>query len=297
MNTNLPIIPSGDDVSLPLPLIVAQKWEFPLAHVKTDNDYFYAVQDWIRGLTNEKDVTRILAKLKNQTSTSSRPLPYTASDGKTYQRDFTDDKGLYLIAQYLRTTKARPMLAAIKTYLSEAGAFVDLVRREPDTVITSGAIDPDAAIDAAIEAYRKQGKDDRWISARLTGKIKRIQFTTALKAAVADMLTKQHYALATDEIYKGLWGRTASILKDELHVSGKISLRDHQPAVALSYQALAEEVAAQKLGNETELAWEQARYIVRVVAEMIGTQAQQTATYLQMDLATGKPLLPFSHDG
>jgi hypothetical protein len=292
MNTILPVIPNGDDVSLPLPLIVAQKWEFPLAHVKTDEGYFYAMQDWIRGLTSEKDVRKLLAKLKTQVSTSSRQLPYIANNGKTYQVDFTDDKGLYLIAQYLRTTKARPMLAAIKTYLSESGAFVDLVRREPDTVITSGAIDPDAAIDAAIEMYRKQGKDDRWISARLTGKIKRIQFTTALKAAVADMLTKQHYALATDEIYKGLWGRTASILKDELHLSGKISLRDHQPAVALSYQALAEEVAAQKLGNETELVWEQARYIVRVVAEMIGTQAQQTATYLQMDLPTGKPMLP-----
>ncbi len=291
MNTILPVIPNGDDVSLPLPLIVAQKWEFPLAHVKTDDGYLYAVKDWISGLTGERDARKILSKLKNQLSTSSRQLPYVASDGKTYQVDFTDDKGLYLIAQYLRTTKARPMLSAIKTYLSEAGAFVDLVRREPNTVITSGAMDPDDAIDAAIEAYRRQGKDERWISARLTGKIKRIQFTAALKAAVAEALTKPQYALATDEVYKGLWGRTAAYLKEEMGLSPKVSLRDHQPTVALSYQALAEEVAAQKLGDETELTWEEARQIVRVVAEMIGTQAQQTAHYLQMDLPTSKRLL------
>ncbi len=291
MNTLLPVIPDADDKDLPLPLIVAQKWDFPLAHVKTDEGYLFAVQDWIRGLTGEKDVTRVLAKLKNQTSTSSRPLPYTASDGKTYQRDFTDDKGLYLIAQYLRTTKARPLLAAIKTYLSEAGAFVDLVRREPETVITSGAIDPDEAIDAALEAYRKRGKDENWISARITGKIKRMQFTAALKAAVAEVLTKPQYGLATDEVYKGLWGRTAALLREELGLSPKTSLRDNQPTLALIYQGLAEEVSARKLGDESELSWEQARDIVRVVAELIGEQAQATSQFLNMDLATGKPLL------
>src|SRR5262245_12742084 len=141
MNTLLPAIPDADDSSLPLPLIVAQKWDFPLAYVQSNEEgYFYAVQDWIRGLIGDKDVRKLYAYLKKQTSSSTRHMPYTGADGKTYQRDFTDDKGLYLIAQQLRTTKARPMLAAIKTYLSESGAFVDLVRREPNTMITSGAM-------------------------------------------------------------------------------------------------------------------------------------------------------------
>ncbi len=291
MNTLLPVIPDADDASLPLPLIVAQKWHFPLAHVQTDDGYFYAVQDWIRGLTGDSDVRKLLAKLKTQLSTSSRQLPYIATNGKTYQVDFTDDKGLYLIAQYLRSTKARPLLAAIKTYLSESGAFVDLVRREPESVLTSGAIDPDDVIDAAIEAYRRQGKDERWISARLTGKIKRMQFTAALKTAVAEVLTKPHYALATDEVYKGLWGRTAAILKDEIGVPPKASLRDYQPTLALSYQALAEEVSAQTLGDKRELTWDEARQVVRVVADLIGAQAETTARFLGTDLATGKPLL------
>jgi hypothetical protein len=291
MNTLFPVISDGDDSSLPLPLIVAQKWNFPLAHVQTPDGYFYAVQDWIRGLTGESDVRKSQSWMKKQMSISTRQLPYIATDGKTYQVDFTDDKGLYHIAQYLRATKVRPQLSAIKNYLSESGAFVDLVRREPETVVISGALDPDEAIDAAIEAYRRQGKDDRWIAARLNGKIKRAQFTAALKAAVADILTKQHYALATNEVYKGLWGRTAEYLREEMGLQPKANLRDHQPTLALTYQGLAEEVSAQKLGSETELTWEQAREIVRIVAELIGEQAQKTARFLNMDLATGKPLL------
>jgi hypothetical protein len=291
MNTLLPVIPDADDVSLPLPLIVAQKWGFPLAHIQTNEGYFYAVQDWLRGLTGEKNVGHVQANLKKQLVISNDQLPYQATDGKTYQVDFTDDKGLYLIAQYLRSTKARPLLVAIKTYLSEAGAFVDLVRREPDTAITSGALSPDEAIDAAIDAYRRQGKDDRWISARLTGKIKRRQFTAALKAAVREMLTQPQYGQATDEVYKGLWGRTAVYLRKEMALPPKASLRDHQPALALSYQTLAEDVAAQKLGDQSELSWAEARQIVRVVAEMIGEQAAVTAKYLGVDIATGRVML------
>jgi hypothetical protein len=292
MNTLLPVIPDADDSSLPLPLIVAQKWNFPLAYVQKDES-LYAVQDWIHGLIGGENANQALRNLRRtkQTVFSKHTLPYIATDGKTYQRDFTDDKGLYLIAQQLRTTKARPMLAAIKTYLSESGAFVDLVRREPNTMITSGAMNPDQAIDAAIAAYRAQGKDDRWIMARLEGKIKRGQFTAALSAAVNDVLTPRHYAAATDDIYKGLWGRTAAYLKHELELPKNTSLRDHQPMLALHYQGIAEEVSARKLGEQQELSWHQAREIVQKLAEFVGRQAQETSDLLSMDLATGKPLL------
>lgn len=294
---SLNILASPTDENLPLPLIVAQKWNFPLAYVIEEGIYFYAIQDWIGGLTNVAKPSTVWYDLKRenediiQLSGSTRTFPYIAKNGKTYQMDFTDDKGLYLIAQYLRATKARPQLSAIQKFLSEAGAFVDAVRLEPETVITSGAIDPDEAIDAAIEAYRRRGKDDRWISARLAGKVKRAKFTSALKAAVYEVLTQMHYAVATDDIYLGLWGRTAAYLKDELDLPKKGSLRDNQPTLALTYQGIAEEVAAQKLGDATELSWDEARDIVKQVAALIGIQAQATSQFLQVDLATGKSLL------
>lgn len=285
------------DENTPLPLIVAKKWNFPLQYHQDNHErYLYSIQDWIAGLTETSNPRRVWSDLKRQNTDidmydQTVHLPYIAKDDKTYQMDFTDDKGLYLIAQYLRITKARPQLEAIKKYLAASGAFVDAVRLEPETVITSGAIDPDEAIDAAIEAYRRRGKDDRWISARLAGKVKRAKFTSALKAAVYEVLTQMHYAIATDDIYVGLWGRTAAYLKDELDLPKKASLRDNQPTLALTYQGIAEEVAAQKLGDATELSWEEARDIVKQVAALIGIQAQATSQFLQVDLATGKPLL------
>lgn len=299
----LPLIPEmlpQMDNDTPLPLLVAKRWHFPLAYVVTDEDYVYAIQDWIKGLTGAKDARQLWNDMQRknspfQLSDSIRQLPYVATNGKTYQLDFTDDKGLYLVAQHLRVTRARPVLDEIKKFLAASGAFVDLVRREPETVITSGAIDPDDAIDAAIATYRAQGKEDRWIDARLSGKVKRARFTAALQTAIREIITRTHYALATDEIYIGLWGRTAALLKEELKLSPRASLRDNQPTLALAYQGLAEEIAAQRLGDRVELAWEEAREIVRVVANLIGEQAGATSRFLQTDLATGKPLLSDSH--
>jgi hypothetical protein len=274
----------------PLPLLVAQRWGFPLQFHEIEREYHYSIQDWIRGLTVDSDSRILWAKMKDKMLISVQHLPYIAEDGKTYQMDFTNDMGLYLIAQNLRATNNRPQLKEIKDFLAKAGAFTDLVRRKPETVLTSGAIDPDQAIDAAIEEYRRRGKSDGWINARLTGKVKRKMFTAALKAAIADIM-EFHFALATNEIYEGLWGRTADYLKEELGLPAKASLRDNQPTLALTYQGIAEEVSAKKLGDKSELEWEEARQIVRAVADLIGLQAQETGRYLGVDLATDRPLL------
>jgi len=83
-------------------------------------------------------------------------------------------------------------------------------------------------------------------------------------------------------------------LKKELALSNKASLRDHQPLLGLYYQAIAEEISAQKLGQRAALLWIEAREIIKDVAAFIGQQAQATSQYIQTDIATGYPLL--KHD-
>lgn len=294
--SNLPVISdstsNADDT--PLPLIVAKRWGFPLAHVETADGVYYAVQDWMRGLTGENDTRKMWSYFKKQAawshmSSSTRRMPYLTSNSKTQQREYANDKGLYLIAQYLRITGERPMLDEIRRFLAAAGAFVDEVRRDPDK-LAEGMNNPDKLLDAFIEYHRKRGKDDRWIQMRIDSKIKRNRFTAALTEFVRDVLTPRHYATATDDIYRGLWGRTAATLKKELSV-GNNSLRDHQPTLALYYQGIVEEVCAQKLGERDELWWEEARDIIRTVATIIGRQAKETGELLQKDMATGRPLL------
>jgi hypothetical protein len=285
-----------DSQDLPLPLIVAHYWNFPLAHHVKGREYWYAIQDWIAGLLSAD--TRKASKrwddmqraLGADTSVLVGHMPYVTREGKTYQRDFTNDKGLYLIAQHLRATKGRTLLAEIKEYLAKAGVFVDEIRRDPTHVVASGVLDPEQAIQSAIEEYRRRGKDDNWINARLTGIVSRHRFTTALKIAIKDIV-QNHYARATNEVYLGLWSRTADILKTELDLSKKENLRDNQPTLGLMYQGIAEEACARKLGTREELPFQEGLEIIRQISVMIGEQAKITSQYLGMDLATGRALL------
>jgi len=130
--------PLNSDDDRPLPLIVAERWNFPLQHHFMEGQYWYAVLDWIAGLTAEDmDKTRKMwakmqhSELLHETSASSRHLDYRATDGKVYQRDFVSDKGLYFIAQHLRSTQKRVLLKDIKQYLADSGAFADFARRDP----------------------------------------------------------------------------------------------------------------------------------------------------------------------
>lgn len=213
---DLSILPDADTPTdnTPLPLIVAKRWNFPLAYVETPKGNLYAVLDWMRGLSGEDNVSTMWAMFKKtkagkQTFNSIERLPYKASDGRTYKRDYTTDKGLYLIAQYMRVKHDRPMLDEIRRYLAAAGAFVDEVRREPDK-LAENIGNPDKLLEAFIEYHRKRGKDDRWIQMRIDSKIKRNQFTAALAEFVRDVLTPRHYATATDDVYRGLWGAHGS---------------------------------------------------------------------------------------
>lgn len=121
-------------------------------------------------------------------------------------------------------------------------------------------------------------------------KIQRAAFTSALKAAMLET-AQTHYGLATNEIYLGLWERTAKKLKEEMDLPRNANLRDHQPMAALYYQGLAEDGCARELGERQELTWEEALYIIQDVSQFIGKQAREYGERFGVDLATGKPLL------
>lgn len=296
MNKNM-ILVENQNRDIPLPLLVSEKWDFLLAYHEIDGEFWYAIQDWIKGLISSSSNkaseawTNLQRTDKLERTFSKRSLPYTATDGKTYQRDFTTDAGLYLIAQNLRSTKDRPLLKEIKEYLAAAGVFVDDVRRDPEQLLEALANDnPDAAMSAAIEAYKRKGKSMAWINARLAGKISRVKFTAALKAAVLEV-TQDHYRMATDDIYLGLWKRTSAMLRRELEIAPGKSLRDGQPTLALRYQDITEDIISTRLGERDIITWNEARTIVQEVAKLIGLQAYATSQYFGYDIATGKPLL------
>lgn len=95
---------------MPHPLIVAERWGFKLSYVDQDGNkdhYLYAGLEWFRGLGGER---KGWSRVKNQLSLSARQLPFTATDGKTYQIDFVTQDDLYRIAMDMRQTAKRPQL-------------------------------------------------------------------------------------------------------------------------------------------------------------------------------------------
>lgn len=286
----------GNADERPLPLIVAENWGFKLDYILQEDTYWFAIPDWIVGLlsTDTLHASKVWSEMKTcsllDSSVTTRSIYHTRKDGRKFATDYTNDKGLYLIAQHLRSNKNRPLLKEIKVFLSKAGAFADQVRRKPETVVESGAIDPDSALDAIIKMYQRQGKSEEWIWMRMNTKIHRLAFISALKGAMTEVVQFQ-YGQATNHIYLGLWQRTARRLKEEMELPKTANLRDHQPMAALYYQGLAEDGCARELGDKQELTWGEAIAIIQDVAQFIGEQARAYGERYHIDIATGRPLL------
>ncbi|MEP7287415.1 MAG: hypothetical protein ABI947_16785 [Chloroflexota bacterium] len=221
---------------------------------------------------------RVAKRIGIELSDSVRKLPYRAANGRTYKGDFVAAETLYLITQRLRANTG--LRDSVLTYLAKAGVVVDEIR-----------IDPDKAIDAAIEAYRRLGKSEAWIQTRIVSKVARLYFTAAFHKSMRKA-NRSHYGIITNDVYYGLWKRSAAKVKEEMGLRAKDNLRDHQPIMALSYQLVAENLAAVGLEQRENLEFDQAQKIVKASAEHVGRQADETSRLLGKDIATDRPLLP-----
>lgn len=263
----------------PLPLIVADKWQFDLASIERDDtgEIIYCARDWYIGLGGLKP--RWSAS-KSDWLTIGEPVAIEVKRPRrpVEKLEFVKAEGLYSIAARMRNDSLQ--LAEIKDYLAKAGVLADELRRNPET-----------GVDVTIDAYAMQGKDNQWITERIDGKVSNKRFRQALVDAVAETVTEFQHATAQNTVYEGLWNRTAAQLKSELGLKQRQSLRDNQPTLALVYQRLAEHVIAHELSKLDGVSFEDARRIVYKVAVMVGSQAAQTGQALGVDLATGKALL------
>jgi hypothetical protein len=211
-------LPSADD-DRPLPIIVAEKWKFSLASVETPKGNFYAVQDWIKGLTTSDShkAKLIWGQIKKQKLISNQPLSYIASDGKTYQRDFTDDKGLYLIAQHLRVTSSRHALSEIKNFLANAGVFVDEARRDPESAIAGlESWGDEREFNKLVAEGFTPEEAQQWLQVRHKQKRQRIKIVAVWQER--GVKHPRDFAELTNHIHRVALGRTATRHKRELAV-------------------------------------------------------------------------------
>ncbi|WP_207678862.1 hypothetical protein [Desulfonema magnum] len=234
--------------------------------------------------------------MKSRLSVSIGQLPHAAPNKRVYQKDHTDDHGLYLIAQNLRVTKTRHALREIKEYLAKAGVFVDNLRTNKDGARKKlrGELNlenPAGAMEDAVSGYRKKRCSDEWINTRLKGVGNRLIFSNTM----ADTCnTRPDFAGATNSGYKEMFDMVKSEIVRYLGLTKAQArkMRDYLSQLALQGISLYEVAATQKMQESGRILTrkEQVR-IVQDCAAMVAPSIHNLAAYLGIDLVSGKKLI------
>ena len=194
-----------------------------------EEEWYFSIVDVVAVLTdspNPQTYWRVMKKrLKdegNETVTNCNALKMTAADGKKRLTDVATTEQLLRIIQSIPSPKAEPF----KLWLAEVGR-----ERIEET------IDPEQAIDRALETYLKKGYTREWINQRLQA----IQVRKELTDEWQDRGVKKgvEYAILTDEITRAWSGMTTRQYK-KLKGLKKENLRDNMSTTEIILNMLAE---------------------------------------------------------
>lgn len=196
-------------------------------------EWYFSVVDVVGVLTDQKDqrgASNYWAKLKQRLKaegadellTNCQQLKLKSKDGKRRLTDVADTEQLLRIIQSIPSPKAEPF----KLWLAQVGR-----ERIEET------IDPEQAIDRALETYLKKGYSEEWVHQRLLAIRIRNELTDEWQKR--GVQKGKEYAILTDEISKAWSGMTTRQYK-QLKGLKKENLRDNMSDLELVLNMLAE---------------------------------------------------------
>ncbi len=196
---------------------------------ETNEKWLFSVVDVIEVLTDSVDATAYWRKLKqrlkeegNETVTNCHGLKMTAKDGKMRLTDVADTEQILRLIQSVPSKKAEPF----KIWLAKVGN-----QRIEET------IDPELAIDRALNTYLKKGYSEEWVHQRLLSIRVRNELTDEWK--LNGVQEGKEYAILTDEITKAWSGMTTRQYKNFKGLK-KENLRDNMSTAEIVLNMLAE---------------------------------------------------------
>lgn len=237
-------------------------------------EWFFSIVDVIRVLTdspNPQTYWRVMKKrLKdegNETVTSCNALKMTAADGKKRMTDVADTEQLLRIIQSIPSPKAEPF----KLWLAQVGR-----ERIEET------IDPELAIDRALETYLKKGYTREWINQRLQA----IQVRKELTDEWQDRGVQKgvEYAILTDEITRA-WSGMSTRQYKRLKGLKKENLRDNMTTTELVLNMLAETSTTDISKAEQPQSFSENMDVARKGGEVAGIARKA------LEERTGKPVI------
>ena len=192
-------------------------------------EWYFSVVDVIAVLTESIDPAAYWRKLKqrlkaegNETVTNCHGLKMRATDGKMRVTDVANTEQLLRLIQSIPSPKAEPF----KLWLAQVGR-----ERIEET------IDPEQAIDRALETYLKKGYSVDWVHQRLLSIRVRNELTAEWQTRGVEQ--GREYAILTDEITKAWSGMTTRQYKN-LKGLKKENLRDNMSTTEIILNMLAE---------------------------------------------------------
>ena len=215
-------------------------------------EWYFSVVDVIAVLTDSADPNAYWRKLKqrlkaegSETVTNCHGLKMKAADGKRRKTDVASTEQLLRLIQSVPSPKAEPF----KLWLARVGT-----ERIEET------IDPEQAIDRALETYQRKGYSDEWIHQRL--------MSIRVRNALTDEWQKsgvqqgREYAILTDEITRAWSGMSTRQYKN-LKGLKKENLRDNMSDMELILNMLAESTSTEISKNENPSSFAESQAIAK----------------------------------
>ena len=238
-------------------------------------EWYFSIVDVISVLTGTENPRRYWSDLKRKLKAEGAvevyekivQLKMTAPDGKKRLTDVADTEQLLRIIQSIPSPKAEPF----KAWLAMVGR-----ERIEET------IDPEQAIDRALETYLKKGYSEEWVHQRLLAIRIRNELTDEWKRRGVEK--GKEYAILTDEITRAWAGMSTGQYK-KLKGLKKENLRDNMSNLELVLTMLAEASTTDISKAEQPQGFSESQKIARRGGRVAGI-ARKT-----LEAETGRPVI------
>ena len=238
-------------------------------------EWYFSIIDVISGLTGTANPRRYWSDLKRKLKAEGAnelyekivQLKMLSSDGKRYKTDVANTEQLLRIIQSIPSPKAEPF----KVWLAMVGK-----ERIEET------IDPEQAIDRALDTYLKKGYSEEWIHQRLLAIRIRNELTDEWKKR--GVQKGKEYAILTDEISRAWSGMTTGQYK-RLKGLTKENLRDNMTDLELVLTMLAEASTTDISKTAKPQTFEENKQVAKRGGKVAGIARQA------LEAETGKPVI------
>ena len=250
---------------------------------KQEEEFYFSVVDVVGVLTEQPDyqsarnywkvTKKRLVDEGAQLVTNCNRLKMPAADGKMRMTDVANMEQLLRIIQSIPSPKAEPF----KQWLAQVGK-----ERLDET------IDPQIAIERAVETYRKHGYSEKWIKQRMNSIDARNELTAEWHRAGVE--SGKDFATLTNVLTKAWSGLTVGQYKD-LKGLHKENLRDNMTTTELALNMLAEASAAELSKDRNPKGLDESKKVTAQGGKIAGNARKE------LEEALGRSVISASNSG